>query len=168
MNSGEGCEMVFKKLATYPEIAEIFGQKACILKREGPCFGLGLKKLEQGKFQDALKFFKRSCDLGLGMGCRQTGELVREKSLRKSIDFFDRGCDLGDLPSCLTLSGIFQKDPAKLGYYSMMGCVLSDLKSCFLWGKYLFEKDEIGVAKKILKTTCEKGQPEACKLGRKI
>lgn len=168
MNYGEGCEMAYKKLSAYPEIAEIFGHKACILKREGACFGLGLKKLESKKLQEALKFFKRSCDLGLAMGCRQTGELVRVKSLKKSIDFFDRGCDLGDLPSCLTLSKIFEKDPSKLGYYAMMGCVLSDLKSCFFWGKHLVEKEDFQVAKKILNIACEKGQPDACNLGRKI
>jgi TPR repeat protein len=168
MNSGEGCEMAYRKLSAYPEVAEIFGHKACILKREGVCFGLGLKKLENKKLQDALKFFKRSCDLGLAMGCRQTGEMVRVKSLKKSIDFFDSGCDLGDLPSCLTLSRIFEKDPSKLGYYSMMGCVLGDLNSCFLWGRHLVEKQDIQAAKKILNVACEKGQPDACKLGRRI
>ena len=168
MNSGEGCEMVFKKLSNYPEIAEVFGHKACILKQDNVCFGMGLRNLEKKKNQDALKFFKRSCDLGLAMGCRQTGELIRGKSLPKSISFFEKGCDLGDLPSCLTLSSIFQKDTLKLGYYGMMGCVLSDNKSCFQWGKYLLEKGEPSVAKRILNTSCEKGQIEACELSSKI
>jgi TPR repeat protein len=168
MNSGEGCEMMFKKLSAFPDVAEIFGHKACILKRGGTCFGLGLKKLENKKYQEALKFFKRSCDLEEAMGCRQTGELVRSKSMAKSLRFFDDGCDLGDLPSCLTLAGIFKSDPMKLGYYSMMSCVLGDINSCFLWGKYLAETKDIPVAKRVLNTACEKGQSNACELGRKI
>lgn len=168
MNSGIGCEMAYKRLSAYPQVAEIFGQKACILKQENSCFGLGLKKLENQKFQDALKFFKRSCDLGSAMGCRQTGELIRQKSLTRSYSFFDQGCDLGDLPSCLTLSAIFKKDPSKTGYYGMMGCVLGDLKSCFYWGKYLAEKEDILSAKKILNSACEKGQNDSCELGKKI
>lgn len=168
MNSGIGCEMAYKRLASYPEVAEVFGHKACILGQEDTCFGLGLQKLERQKHQDALKLFKKSCDLGSAMGCRQTGEIVRQKSLPKSFDFFHRGCDLGDLPSCLILSGIFKKDSLKLGYYSMMGCVLDDIRSCFLWGKFLAEKKENLVAKKILNIACEKGQIEACELGKNI
>ncbi len=168
MNSGEACEKMYGKLSRHPEASEIFGHKACILKQGETCFGMGLRKLESKKYQEALKFFKRSCDFDESVGCRQIAELVRTKSLPKSIGFYNRGCDLGDLQSCLTLRGIFKSDSQKNGYYSMMGCVLGDLDSCFLWGKYLLDTNDIPVAKRVLNNACEKGQSQACELGKKI
>jgi TPR repeat protein len=50
------------------------------------------------------------CDAGLGGGCMNAGELLRDakkKDLAKAAAFFKRGCDLGDPASCNALGAAY-------------------------------------------------------------
>ncbi|TDJ05428.1 MAG: sel1 repeat family protein [Deltaproteobacteria bacterium] len=163
MDYGEGCRKAYELLHVKGwKMGHPFAHKACQLGDGEVCLYRGLDELAEQKYQTAVKYLNRSCELGIGDGCFNLGLFLGEKYQEKSIIYHKKGCDLGNVSSCLELEQYFKNDEALKITYQMYACQLGIETSCFSWGKHILKDNQVSMGKNILRRSCERGYNEAC------
>jgi TPR repeat protein len=139
-----------------------FAHHACYTGNSLSCLEWGLKQFSYGSQQRGLKFLHRSCDLTNSHGCLHLGKFLRHKYSNQALKYFTKGCNLGNLASCLELQKNYDNSPEKKKTYSMYACQLGEDNSCFDWGKWVINNDDISMGQNILRNSCERGHISSC------
>ncbi len=118
---------------------------------------------------DALKWYRRACELGSGQGCRWAGHFAYTYAdLGKTGDaraLLERGCDaLGGPGACAELGLWLEqagKDPAGALTRYKTSCTEGNRVGCFQAARAMVATDPEG-AKKLMEEACKAGEEGAC------
>ncbi|WP_367971798.1 tetratricopeptide repeat protein, partial [Helicobacter acinonychis] len=106
--------------------------------------------LKMGYHQKAVAFYKRSCNLRVGVSCTSLGSMYEDgegvdQNVTKAVFYYKRGCNLRDRLACASLGSMYedgegvQKDLSKALYYYKRGCHLKEGVSCGSLGFMYFK-----------------------------
>ncbi len=98
-------------------------------------FKMANQALKKGNYHKAVAFYKRSCNLRVGVSCTSLGSMYEDgdgvdQNTTKAVFYYRRGCNLKDHLSCASLGSMYedgdgvQKDLSKATYYYRRGCHL--------------------------------------------
>ena len=149
----------------------LFSEDTCSEKME--CLKKGTELFEVGKEKESIKFYKKSCELGMGLGCSFVASYIEKttKDNNKALKLFKKGCELKDRFSCEYAAERIYKAGNKLEALELynQSCQLKGYRACEILGaKFLkgdivekdFDKGYLYISK-----ACEEGKIErSCKL----
>ena len=146
-----------------------------ICKDKIPCTQKGLELQELGNKIDSLKYYKRSCEMGLGLGCSQEAvylsKIGSSSNKQAVLDKYSEGCDKGDRLGCAYAGESYLKDTFYDKALPLLtkACSLNDYRSCTKLGVMYLKsygvKSDILKANILLTKSCKEGNDkDACSL----
>lgn len=166
LKSEVGCGIIIFYLDPDSKTAkDLFGRSCYLRKDKIGCGFLGYYNAREGKTENALNMFKKSCEMGFYLGCQESLKVaLKNKDRKKIISLADRSCELGNKEICFFLgqyfSGLNQKKEAL--NYTLKGCKLEDGKSCYLAGLIYQSIGKIGESQKSLIKSCTLNEAKGC------
>ena len=157
--------------ATDPERARRLALRACEGDDATGCNNLGAIHQDAQRLEDALAAYRRSCDLGLAMGCGQVGALGSAGVVPMDASEVDamltRACDGGDARSCGNLGRVaIRIEPERGRAAFARACELGYAAGCFDHALSLVRGEggpvDRALAAQALRRSCELGHADAC------
>jgi len=174
--------------------AKIYFEKACKLKHSTSCeivdmlkesdehkkflldnsmlilsqalFRKGINASKNGDNELAVKYYKKSCEAGLPIGCTAIGKYIYEKrkNPKEAILYFEKSCELGGMLGCAFLGDIALEKGDMKTYIQMYdkACNLGFSDACGKLGLLYTKKDNFDKTYFYFKKSCELGNKKGC------
>ncbi|MGL2695652.1 tetratricopeptide repeat protein, partial [Helicobacter pylori] len=76
-------------------------------------FKMAAQALKRGDYHRAVAFYKRSCNLRVGVGCASLGSMYEygdgvDQSIPKAVFYYRRGCNLRNYLACASLGSMYE------------------------------------------------------------
>lgn len=122
------------------------------------CFNLGVLRMQEEKYQEALNIFAKTCREGVAFGCANAGALLEKDGQNSEAKkFFKTGCEKNDSVNCFNLAALEKK----LGNYQearrlyQATCDKDYAKSCTNLGLEFKRISQIEKAKFYFQKSCQ-------------
>ncbi|MCC6648192.1 MAG: sel1 repeat family protein [Polyangiaceae bacterium] len=157
------------------EAARKRAESECEAGRARSCAQAGwaaYEGVQRGKaLADALRFYERACELGLGTGCRWAGHFAvtypELGATSRGRALFKKGCDTLKHPGACDELGAYEASlKADLSVAVALwtrACDDGSRSACFHAGHALLDKGRDAEAKRLLELACGAGEDGACK-----
>ena len=120
---------------------------------------------EKFDFDEAKKYYKKSCDLRNGKGCNSLGYLYKkEKDLSKAKKFYTIACGYNDADGCNSLGILYEqeKDLSNAKKFYTIACGYNYGYGCRNLGSLYEREKDLSNAKKYYKKSCDLLDPWGC------
>jgi|GEM_PF-5649752 len=145
----------------------------CALGGAVQCSYLGSLKAEEKEFFEAKNFYLKSCEWGLGAGCKGVGELFDAgrfglEDFAEARRYFNEGCQYEYPDSCAALGIYFrygrggEKDLKKADELLKSSCDKNSRIGCRMLGAISEDERSYLKAKQYYGKSCEGNDPYAC------
>ena len=147
------------------------------------CNVTGLVYAGAEKYQQAIKYFNKACELSNELSCNmlavsyKTGMGVRQ-DLSKAFKFYKKACDLNDTYSCYGLGNMYyqgqgiKQNFANAKKYYEKACNANVAKACgflgAMYGKGEGVKQNLSTAKQYFGKACDLGEQDICDVYRSL
>ncbi|MDO7823264.1 tetratricopeptide repeat protein, partial [Helicobacter pylori] len=76
-------------------------------------FKMANQALKRGDYHRAVAFYKRSCNLRMGVGCTSLGSMYEDgdgvdQNITKAVFYYRRGCNLRNHLACASLGSMYE------------------------------------------------------------
>ena len=136
---GKVCDSLALELINKKRYVELekFIKTACVISNDPiSCTRYGFAKIKQGKFDEGLKYYTKSCDLKDAIGCYNYYVNIKDLNMAEGVRYLKKACKLDDAESCFYLGyelSIQNEEKEVYIPYFKKGCKLKDDQACLWW-----------------------------------